>query len=416
MRTLWAICLAAGAWGHDAPAQVTVHLHMRPVDGAMRVLARIPMEAVRDVDFPVIEGGYLDVAATAPRLTGLAKLWAANPLTLFEDGVQTGAPRILATQISKESDRSFVTYEQADAHIREGWPANSERLFWKQVFFDVAMEYPVRDARAKFSVRPGYADLGERVNVVLHFEEKTFLVDGDVDAFPLEPSWWQASRRFVRMGFVHILEGADHLLFLLCLVIPFRKVRPLVWVVTAFTVAHSITLIASAMDMAPGALWFPPLVELLIAVSIVFVALGNILGWTGHRSWMLAFGFGLAHGFGFSFALRESMQFAGTHLAAALLSFNVGVELGQLAALAVMVPLVNVFLQTVSEERTGMIVLSAVAAHVGWQWMWERGAVLGKYTFAAPIMSAAAGATALKWILGGMILWAAIWASRRVKE
>ena len=69
-----------------------------------------------------------------------------------------------------------------------------------------------------------------------------------------------------RSGFFHILDGTDHLLFLLCLVIPFRKLRPLAVIITSFTVAHSVTLIASAFGMAPDALWFPALIETLIAI------------------------------------------------------------------------------------------------------------------------------------------------------
>ena len=109
-----------------------------------------------------------------------------------------------------------------------------------------------------------------------------------------------------QLGFQHILDGIDHLLFLFCLVIPFRRLRPLVAIVTAFTVAHSITLIASACELAPDALWFPPLIETLIA------AVDRLHGAREHRRraelerrWMIAFGFGLVHGFGFSFALRE---------------------------------------------------------------------------------------------------------------
>ena len=84
--------------------------------------------------------------------------------------------------------------------------------------------------------------------------------------------------RFIELGFFHILDGTDHLLFLLCLVIPFRRFARCFPVVTAFTVAHSITLIASAYGFAPDALWFPPLIETLIAISIVYMALENIVG------------------------------------------------------------------------------------------------------------------------------------------
>ena len=94
-------------------------------------------------------------------------------------------------------------------------------------------------------------------------------------------------------------------------------------IVTAFTVAHSITLIAAASGFVPDALWFSPLIETLIAVSILYMAFENIIGATNvQRRWALAFGFGLIHGFGFSFALRETLQFAGSHLLTSLLSFN----------------------------------------------------------------------------------------------
>lgn len=366
----------------------------------MRALVRLPLEAVRDVDFPAVEGGYLDIERLAPRLPGLAQIWVGDVLGVFEDGVTAGKPRIVGTQISMESDRSFATFDLAAAHLREPLPLNTERLFWKQVLFDVELAFPVRSATSRFAVKPGFADLGERVETVLHYAGRVFLLPGDQEAFPLEPGWWEASLRFVRMGFFHILEGTDHLLFLLCLVIPLRRFGPLVWVVTAFTVAHSVTLVASAAGWAPEGLWFPPGVELAIAASIVFMALGNILGWAGERRWLLAFGFGLVHGFGFSFALKESLQFAGGHLAAALAAFNVGVELGQLAALAAMAAGLGLVFRFM-EERMGVIVLSALVAHTGWHWMWERWEVLRRYAIPAVGLS-----FVLKCVLAGMALWA----------
>src|SRR5262249_11702152 len=149
----------------------------------------------------------------------------------------------------------------------------------------------------------------------------------------------QAAWRFVRLGFAHILDGTDHLLFLFCLVIPFRRFRPLVVVVTAFTAAHSMTLIASASGLVPDAPLFAPPLQTVIRASILYMALENIAGLQSiQRRWMMAFGFGLVHGFGFSFALRETLQFAGSHLLTSLLAFNVGVEIGQLFVLALLVP------------------------------------------------------------------------------
>src|SRR6185436_15422328 len=172
------------------------------------------------------------------------------------------------------------------------------------------------------------------------------------------------------------LDGTDHLLFLFCLVIPFRRVWTLVPIVTSFTVAHSITLIASAYNYAPGALWFPPLIEALIAISIVYMAVENIAVESPRSRWIVTFLFGLVHGFGFSFGLQHTLQFAGAHLLTSLLSFNVGVELGQLLVLALLVPALDLLFRFVVAERMGTIILSVIVVHTAWHWMIERFDVL----------------------------------------
>ena len=209
--------------------------------------------------------------------------------------------------------------------------------------------------------------------------ERAFDVHADTGIVHLDPRWHQAFYLFAREGFFHILGGIDHLLFLLCLVIPFRKLRGLVVVVTSFTIAHSVTLIASAYGMAPDGLWFAPLIETLIAVSILYMAFENIIGAKLERRWMMTFAFGLIHGFGFSFLLRERLQFAGEHLVASLLAFNVGVEIGQLFVLVLAVPLLALTFRYVVAERMGTILLSALVAHTAWHWATERGSVLIGY-------------------------------------
>jgi hypothetical protein len=145
---------------------------------------------------------------------------------------------------------------------------------------------------------------------------------------------------------------------------------------------------------------------MLIAASIVYMALENILGGNPTRRWIVAFVFGLVHGFGFAFALRESLQFAGSHLVTALLAFNVGVELGQVAVLLVLVPAANLLFRYVP-ERLGIIVLSALVAHTGWHWMTERFADLRK--FPLPVLDAAAMASAMRWGIVAVALALAVW-------
>ena len=222
---------------------------------------------------------------------------------------------------------------------------------------------------------------------------------GDPGLVRLDPRWHQAAFQFVKLGFFHILDGVDHLLFLTCLVIPFRRLRSLVAVVTSFTVAHSITLIASAYNLAPDALWFPPLIETLIATSILYMALENIVSPQLKRRWLITFGFGLVHGFGFSFALRQTLQFAGSHLLTSLLSFNLGVELGQLLVLVLLIPSLDLLFRYVVTERMGTIILSALVAHTSWHWLTERWGALRQYRFQWPVVDAAFLAGAMRWMM-----------------
>jgi hypothetical protein len=128
-------------------------------------------------------------------------------------------------------------------------------LYWNQQFLDVLLEYTIASDRSAFSIRPRFSRLGLRVLTTLQFlppagDSRAFELHGDPGLVRLDPTWHQAVLRFVELGFLHILDGADHLLFLLCLVIPFRRLGQLILLVTSFTVAHSITLIASAFGFA----------------------------------------------------------------------------------------------------------------------------------------------------------------------
>ncbi len=141
--------------------------------------------------------------------------------------------------------------------------------------------------------------------------------------------------QFVRMGVLHIFTGYDHIAFLLGVVLIGGTVRSLVKIVTSFTVAHSITLALAALSIVS----IPSrIVEAGIALSIMYIALENLFFSRFDRRWMVTFFFGLVHGFGFASALREVRLPPGM-LGTALFSFNLGVELGQVAIVAILLPL-----------------------------------------------------------------------------
>jgi HupE / UreJ protein len=417
-----------GAAAHDIPSDVTAQLFIRPAGDRLNVLARVPLKSIRDVVFPERGAGYLDLDLSDGMLPELATLWISDFISLYEDAVPLPKrPRVIAARVALESDRSFVSYQAAIAHFARPLGSNID-VAWNQTLLDVWFQYPIRAERSRFSVHSTLARLGLRVETVLRFvvpggAVRAFEFTGDPGLVRLDPRWHQSALRFIDLGFFHILGGTDHLLFLFCLVIPFRRIRALIPVVTSFTVAHSVTLIASAYNLGPDALWFPPLIETLIALSIVYMALENIVGGsTIHRRWMMSFGFGLVHGFGFSFALRQSLQFAGSHLLASLLSFNIGVELGQLLVLVLLVPLLELLFRMVVAERMGTIVVSALVAHTGWHWMLERAGRLSQYRVQWPEWNAAFAASLLRWLmlavfLAGMAWWAsALQRRRQAKE
>ncbi len=391
-----------GASVHEIPSDVTIQAIIKPDGNRLLVLVRAPLRAMRDIEFPLIGPGYLDIGLADQYLNDAAILWLGDNLELHEGDVRLSEGGLVTALASIPSDRSFGTFDDALAHVTGPRLPESTQLYWQQAMLDALFEYPIQSEASRFSIHPRFERLALKVVTVLRFMPpggavRAFQYAGDPGLVRLDPRWHQAVIRFAELGFLHILDGIDHLLFLLCLVIPFRKVRPLVIIVTAFTVAHSITLIASAYGLAPDALWFPPLVEAVIAASIVYMALENIVGAALHRRWMITLAFGLVHGFGFSFALRDTLQFAGSHLVTSLLSFNLGVELGQLLVLVALVPALNLLFRFVVAERMGTIILSALVAHQGWHWTGARLAVVNQ--FAWPALDGALIAMALGWLL-----------------
>jgi HupE / UreJ protein len=421
MRVAAAIALAlvlaspVRALAHDIPNDVIVQAFLKPEGQRLRFLVRVPLMAMRDIEVPQRRPGFIDITRAEAALREAATVWIAQEVALYEEEVRLPVPELVAVRVSLPSDRSFQEYDTALAHITGPSLTDDNELPWEQVFLDAWMEYPIASDESRFAINPGLRPLAQRVTIVMRLltpdgRDRAFELHDDPGIVRLDPRWHQAAARFVRSGFGHILEGIDHLLFLLCLVIPVRRIRMLVMVVTSFTVAHSITLIASAYNVAPGGLWFPPLVETLIAASIVYMALENIVGANVVRRWLITFAFGLVHGFGFSFALRDSLQFAGSHLLTALLSFNLGVELGQLLVLAAVVPALNVMFRFIVAERMGTIILSAIVAHTAWHWLTERGGQLLQFPW--PALDATLLLTVVRVAIGIVALAAVIWIVR----
>jgi hypothetical protein len=411
------------AWGsissliqaHDIPSRVTVYAFVKPEGNELTVLLRVPMEALGEVSFPLRGPGFLQFSEAQFALDDAARIYITESLNFYENGEELLEKQLERTRVSLPSNRSFTSYDVALDNITSPPLDDSTDLFWRQGVLDVLVTYSIQSEDSDFSVNPELGTLSDQTTTVLRFlvpngAERVFNYLGNPGVVELDPRWHQAALRFIEMGFEHILEGIDHLLFLFCLVIPLRSVRALIPVVTSFTIAHSITLIGSSFGVAPSALWFPPLIETLIALSIVYMAFENIVGAKLEHRWIVTFGFGLVHGFGFSFLFSETLQFAGGHLFSSLLAFNIGVELGQLFVLILVIPVLNLLFRYFVNERIGTILLSALLAHSAWHWMLERGTTLSLYQIQMPVFDSLFWAALMRWGMMFIIIAVALWA------
>ena len=205
--------------------------------------------------------------------------------------------------------------------------------------------------------------------VVLSRSQRALEVVGTGEPAPAPPARDRLS--MFGLGLEHILTGYDHLVFLLGLVLVGGRWRSLLWVITAFTLAHSITLGLAALGVwAPR----PSIVEPLIALSIAYVGVENFFVKDAEKRWRVTFPFGLVHGFGFAGAMQE-IALPRADVPAALFLFNAGVEVGQLAVMAVVLPLLVVLRKRPWFEKHGVRVGSALIVVAGLAWFFTR--VLG---------------------------------------
>ena len=374
-----------------------------------QLVVRMPLHVLKPVMFPAV-GREIDLARAGPAIQQ-ALTAVGREITIQEHG-RTLVVSAATGRLSLPSDRSFGRYEDAVAHVAEP-VAPGAAIYVDQGFFDASMTYAIASPSSRFTIRTAIApELKDSLKFTVRYmplgeESRAMVFTSRSGAVSLNPTWYQAALGFVALGIAHIIGGIDHLLFLLCLVIPIRGLMDILTIVTTFTIAHSVTLGASAFGLAPEGAWFPPFVETLIALSIVYMALGNIIGGNPRQRWLITGLFGLVHGFGFAYGLKESLQFAGKHLLVSLFSFNVGIEIGQILVLAVMLPVLSLLMRSVLVERVGIVVVSALVAHVGWHWMVERGDVLWKVDWPRPDPSGLA--MLARWVAAVLLLGAAGW-------
>jgi len=227
-------------------------------------------------------------------------------------------------------DRDPVTISATPRYLIKTWIVSSPAAALDGQTLEVeGLDRTITDALV--SIKPVYGNpLQEQIDA--HQPKLTIHLNGQGQPLPA----------YLKLGITHILTGPDHLMFVLGLLLLVGSPWQMAKTVTAFTVAHSMTLAASALGLIH---LYPPMVEALVALSIVFVAVELVHSYQGHGGltlrlpWLIAFSFGLLHGAAFASALAEVGLPQG-EVAISLFLFNLGVEIGQLAFIAAVLPLV----------------------------------------------------------------------------
>lgn len=400
----------ASANGSDLPPQVVLQAFVKPEDGRLELLARVPMTLLGGFNFPKRGPGYLDLTRIDDRLRA-ATAATARQIELYENGAPL-APVRSEARIALPSDSSFSSYDAARAHLHGPTLAPDTDLYWNQGFLDVALEYPVTSPRADFSVRVNVApELGQRIKLHLEFlsaggPARVFHLPGSSWRVPLDPRWYQAASTFVRNGFVFPFS-LDRLVFLLCLAAPFRQLGGLLAVVMALTGLQAASLTAAALSGPPDPRLMAPLLGTCLALGVLFLAFENILTPSLRRRWFVASVIGVLSGFDFGHALLDDWQYAGAHTAVSAVAFNLGIALGELAALVLAFAALRLVFTYVTGKRVGLVVLSVVLGHAAWHWMLDSGHVLGHA--ASGIVSTASVAVVVWWILVGLLVGGFAW-------
>jgi hypothetical protein len=396
---------------HDVPDQILIQTYLKPAGTQLQVLLRVPLLAVTDTNLPKNGTGYLAMAYLDPALRDAANQIAAG-IVFLENDDRLSQFHMAGARISLPSDKSFDSYDGAVAHVRGPKLPDSTQLYYNQGFLDLELLYPIQSPDANFGIQTLLGTgLANRTETLVTFVRPDgavhdFRVVNPTGVVRLDPSRLQAARVFLTSGFFRFLDSLDHLLFIIVLALPFRRARNLIGTVAAFALAHTLTLTLASISVVPSSAFFAATISVLIALSIVYVAVEDAVGANLRRRWVVAFAFGLVHGFGFAFALRDAIQYAGGHRIVALLSYNAGLELGQVTILAIAVPLLGLLFTKMS-ERAGTIVVSVLAGHTAWHWMTDRFAALQLMPW--PALDVALAASVVQWLLMLTIAGGAAW-------
>ena len=324
---------------------------------------------------------YLDYSAWEAGPAGLGEL-AVSGHEFVAKGTKL-IPELKNTRVYRGiSQPPFSTLKEAIAAFEsDEEPPVSPAPFVGDVVVDVLIHYPssraIKSYAISSSLDPGLEGQQDTANLILDYADPEPAIFRETGLLQqpvvVSNSVWKAAATFVEEGVRHILAGYDHVLFVVCLVLGATLFSSLVWRVTGFTIGHSLTLSLGFFGYVSDAPWFIPLIEMSIALSIIIAA---VLALSTQQSqgkqlsgFVIATLIGMLHGLGFSFVLQEILGVTSPNIWMSLLSFNIGVELGQLAIVCLMWPLLYLVARNFPAQLTTLkwlIAMPCIAVAAYW--------------------------------------------------
>jgi hypothetical protein len=332
---------------------------------------------------------YVDFAQLQENSAGLGRLLADGLRIESESGIQAIAvDQVRVYPLGTEP--GFATLAEAEQSFQtaQHYPGADGLVYVGDAVVDVAIEIHSNAAIYNYSLSsaldPGLPGQEDTANLILDYSPGSVQVYRErgllLEPISISRSPWVAFTTFIREGVTHILEGIDHVLFVLCLVLGAAGIKILLWRVTGFTLGHSVTLSLGFFGFVPAAAWFVPAVETAIALSIVYAAAIAVIPRMQTASNEIAVFFitgfiGLIHGLGFSFVLQNILKVSSPDIWQSLLAFNIGIEIGQL----IVVTVAGAFLWALARmggrvSAIGKISIAAMSAAIAIYWVFERAA------------------------------------------
>jgi hypothetical protein len=382
-------------------------LHVEHLSDGLRIYMRTPMPYLVADKLGEAVGDQLP--DPAPFTTNAREndqvVHFVDPAQLRDDPIGLGTIAEEGLVVSSQGDRlrgqietvrlhrvgkepGFATLAEAKIALNEGagQPAFSEQLYVGDAIVDIMVRYStgaqVRSYALSSTLDPGLPGQETTANLILDYgpgNPKVFRSRGLMqDPVQVTQSAFKAIGTFIWEGVRHILEGIDHVLFVVCLVIGAAQLHNLLWRVTGFTIGHSVTLALGFFGFVPTGAWFVPAVETGIALSIIYAAVialrpAAAAEGTNKRVVAVTMLIGLLHGLGFSFVLQEILQVTSPNIWQSLLAFNVGVELGQLAIVLAVWPVMWLLRRgNVRLWKIARAVLAIACLVIATVWTYER--------------------------------------------